>query len=114
MLFNGFDSDDSTSVSFSVRQGESYRIVAVAYAGYFDGGPYELSWKGQLEVSDPEPELIARIEMVNGEPIITWTPDHGSARTYTVLGSTDLKTWTPVEAGRARDYTFFKVRAEAR
>lgn len=112
-VFERFETDDSTSVSFAAKQGERYRVVVVAYDGASDGGPYSLSWTGTLEI-EPEPEidLVAHIEIVGGEPIVRWTPDLGENYRCTILGSKDLKTWTPIDAERTRDYNFFKISAE--
>ena len=105
--------------------------IASKYAKYLEaaGGDYEKAavaigkngrqvWESWLIGLDSEnaedKEFIAKVEMVDGKPVITWTPDLNeggtkSVRKYTILGSSNLKNWVEVSAGQEKDYNFFKV-----
>ena len=72
-------------------------------------------------VSDVDPtnslsKFVASIMMVEGKPVITWSPDLNEgagkvgARVYTIQGSTDLKEWEEVVDGDEGDFNFFKVK----
>lgn len=65
-----------------------------------------------LDPTDSAAKFVSSITIEDGKPIVSWDPNLGGARAYTILGSTDLKTWTKVEEGRASDYNFFKVSVE--
>ena len=60
-------------------------------------------------------KFVTKIEMVDGKPVITWEPDMNDGigktgvRTYKILGSTDLKTWTEVADESEANFNFFKV-----
>lgn len=62
--------------------------------------------------TDPTSVFAATIEMVDGLPKVTWSPDLGAERVYTVLGSTDLKEWTKATEETKGSYKFFKVAVE--
>ena len=47
-LYDKFNEDDTTSVTFAVTHGERYRLVVFAYADDPCAGPYWLSWNGDL------------------------------------------------------------------
>ena len=49
-LFDGFNADDSTSLTLTVAPGECVRLVVFAYADDPCAGPYSLSWEGNLEL----------------------------------------------------------------
>ena len=105
--------------------------IASTYAQYLEaaGGDYEKAavaigkngrqvWESWLIGLDSEntedKEFTAKVEMVDGKPVITWTPDLNeggtkSVRKYTILGSSNLKNWVEVSAGQEKDYNFFKV-----
>ena len=67
---------------------------------------------------DPEDEFTVSIDMVDGKPEVTFSPDNEelrATRTYTLLGKTTLSTdeeWTPVTEGEESNYNFFKVTVE--
>lgn len=68
---------------------------------------------------DPASEtqvFSSRIEMINGEPVITWDPELTAAekllRKYTIWGSTNLIEWVDVGESQKDDYRFFKVTVE--
>lgn len=60
--------------------------------------------------NDPDDRFEANVTIVDGKPVVTYTPDLGEERTYTILGSTDLKTWKPAEEGDGSRY--FKVKVD--
>ena len=69
---------------------------------------------------DKKSEFIAKVEMKDGKPVITWSPDlnegagKNGVRAYRVLGkdSLDDAAWTEVPDGEECDYRFFKVTVE--
>jgi hypothetical protein len=69
-----------------------------------------------LAGTDPEDEkseFKATIELKNGTPVVSPSPDLGNARRYTVYGKKDIgdatEAWTPVVEGEESNYRFFKV-----
>jgi len=52
--------------------------------------------------------FLSLITMTNGLPLVTWTPDLGTARLYTVIGRTNLidGAWAPTNTGSR----FFKAK----
>jgi hypothetical protein len=63
-----------------------------------------------LNPNDPAAAFSADIHFENGEPVVTWLPDLGAVRKYTVEGRESLLNgdWAPVNAGSR----FFRVRVE--
>jgi len=66
--------------------------------------------------NDPDSKLTAYIEMVNGEPVVTYAPDLLNERVYKKLGKKNLddptEPWVEVKDGEEGDYNFFKVTVE--
>ena len=68
-----------------------------------------------IDPTDATAKFLTKIEMVDGKPVITWEPDMNDGagktgvRTYKILGSTDLKTWTEVPDEAEANFNFFKV-----
>lgn len=69
-----------------------------------------------LDPSDPKDKFIAKIEMVDGKSVVTWTPDLNedgtkSVRTYKTWGkdSLDADEWLEVTPENQDDMRFFKV-----
>ena len=67
-----------------------------------------------LEPDNPKSKFIAKIEMVDGKPVVTWkpdTPELRATRTYTTYGKKSLLDldWTPVTDENKAEYNFFKV-----
>ena len=98
----GYVDEDSTPASLQVvlkQQGDN-------------GVPLWESWVAGFDPWDPDSQLTAEIEMVDGEPVVSWTPDMSAAepkRHYTVMGKTNLTdaAWIiPVNEA----HRFFKVR----
>ena len=65
-----------------------------------------------LDPTSAEAKFEASIEMVEGVPKVTWSPDLDDARVYKILGSSDLNIWTEVTDETKRSYNFFKVSVE--
>ncbi len=65
-----------------------------------------------LEPTDAEAKFEATIEMADGVPKVTWSPDLGVERDYKILGSRNLKIWTEVTDETKSSYNFFKVKVE--
>ena len=74
-----------------------------------------MSWLAGLDPSDPEDaEFTVSIAISNGMPRLSWSPDLGDRRTYTIWGRATLdasSTWPPVDAEAlgADLNQFFKV-----
>ena len=78
--------------------------------------------------TDPKSQFTAKIEMVDGEPVIVWSPKLSEAeaakRIYTTYGRKTLEgshgdepareMWTPVETPAQGGWRFFKVGVEMR
>lgn len=60
--------------------------------------------------TDPDDRFVVDIEIVDGKPVVSFTPDLGDRRKYTLLGSADLKTWRVAEDGDGSRY--FKAKVE--
>ena len=67
-----------------------------------------------LDPNDPASMLRVEIQMLEGEPRLSWTPDLGSARRYRRFGATRLEgaDWREVNDGMASGCRFFKVSVE--
>ena len=93
--------------------GETFGAAANAVGA--NGRSLWASWLAGLTWSSPEATAFtASIEMVGGKPSVTWDPDLGAARTYTVYGRAALDDETgwvevdPTDPG-ATGAKFFKV-----
>ncbi len=71
-------------------------------------------WEEYVVGTDPNDgslagRFTARLEIVDGQPKISWSPDLGDARAYEVVGKARLEEgeWQPADMSRHR---FFKVR----
>lgn len=64
-----------------------------------------------ISAKDADADFTASITMENGTPKVSYSPDLGGNRVYTVYGSTDLKSWSPV-GDRPGDFRYFKVSVE--
>lgn len=66
--------------------------------------------------NDPNSAFTASIEMVDGKPVVTCTPDLLDERVYTTFGKRSLddpdEPWVEVNPGEESDYNFFKVQVE--
>ena len=98
--------DDAAEIMVTSRKaaGRSYTL----YAEYVTG----------TDPDDPEnEEFTANIEIVDGKPVVTFSPDTPelrATRTYTILGNKTLDDngWEPVEEGEESNYNFFKVEVD--
>ena len=81
------------------------------------------SYVAGLEPTDPKSTFKTRIDFKDGKPVVTWEPalngldENGhckktGVRTYRVLGSTDMKTWSEVNDREESRCNFFKVNVE--
>jgi hypothetical protein len=63
--------------------------------------------------TDPDSKFSASIEMVDGKPVVTYSPDLLSERKYKKLGKRDIgdpdEEWSEVNDGEEGDYNFFKI-----
>ena len=71
--------------------------------------------------TNPKSQFTAKIEMVDGEPVVIWSPKLSEAeaakRVYTTYGKKTLEAsepWTPVETPVQGGWRFFKVGVEMR
>ncbi len=66
--------------------------------------------------NDPDSKLTAYIEMVDGDPVVTYAPDLLGERVYKKLGKKNLddptEPWVEVKEGEEGNYNFFKVTVE--
>ena len=72
------------------------------------------NWLAGLDPADPNDNFTLSIAVTNGTPSLSWTPDLGDARTYTIWGCDDLasaKNWDVVKKEDLSTTTnrFFKV-----
>lgn len=91
--------------------GGDYEAAALHTTGKTgsDGSPLPV-WHDYVAGTDPtDPASVFRcsIEMVDGSPVVGWTPDLGAARVYTIWGKPDLSSsWaTPTDSATR----FFRV-----
>ena len=81
------------------------------------------SYVAGLDPTDPESTFKTMIEFNDGKPVVSWEPalngldENGrckktGVRTYRVLGSTGLKTWSEVDDGEENKFNFFRVNVE--
>ena len=66
--------------------------------------------------NDPDSKFTASIEMVDGQPVVTYSPDLLEERQYKKLGKKNLddptEPWVEVKDGEEGNYNFFKVTVE--
>lgn len=108
----------------------SFDVIRTNYGAYWKAakGDYEEAahlfgrngyaiWQSYVAGLNPDEEgsrFKAKIEMVDGQPVVTWEPDTlelRATRTYTTYGKKTLldRDWTPVTDANRGDYNFFKV-----
>lgn len=118
---------DSTYASFVTNEG--WEMAKSWVTKYYPGEKYYLArvnreaangrriWEcyaAGLDPTDPKSEFKISFELVDGKPVIKADPDLGSARTYTLYGSNDLKTWTQATDSTAKNYHYFKVSVDVK
>lgn len=69
------------------------------------------SYVAGLDPVDPSSKFETRIKMVDGKPVVSWSPNR-SDRVYRVFGSSDLKNWREVGSGEEGTFRFFRVSVE--
>ena len=75
------------------------------------------NWLAGLDPSNPNDDFTLSIAVTNGTPSLSWTPDLGTARTYTIWGCRNLPPagrWSVVPKEKLSTTTnrFFKVTLE--
>ncbi len=96
-------------VQYGLIAGANYEAAAIADVD----GDGHMAWQEYVAGSNPtnrESVLRTMIDVSNAVPSLTWTPDLGSARVYTVEGRTNLTdaAWGPTNATTR----FFKIRVD--
>lgn len=90
---------------------------AAAHSTGLNGHAIWESYVAGLEPDNPNSKFIAKIEMVDGKPVVTWEPDSSelrATRIYTTYGKKTLldRDWMPVTDADMNQYNFFKVEVE--
>ena len=108
--------------SYAEKFGSDFTASLTKPTGKKDAAGNSLQvWQEYVAGTDPtdvNDTFRATISMVGDEPVVSWEPVLSSAeaakRTYTIYGRQSLYSgdWTPVAAGHAKDYNFFKVTVE--
>ena len=125
--------DDTLAPAFADNHGISEAKYSKAFVAKF-GGDYSAAlmketgkigmdgtrlcvYHDYIAGTDPldlNSKFTASIEIVDGKPSVTYTPDLGGARKYVTYGTATLGgEWKPLDSeGEAADYRFFKVSVE--
>lgn len=108
--------------SYAEKFGSDFTASLTKPTGKKDAAGNSLQvWQDYVAGTDPtdvNDTFRATISMVGDEPVVSWEPVLSSAeaakRTYTIYGRQSLYSgdWTPVAAGHAKGYNFFKVTVE--
>lgn len=108
--------------SYAEKFGSDFTASLTKPTGKKDAADNSLQvWQDYVAGTDPtdvNDTFRATISMVGDEPVVSWEPVLSSAeaakRTYTIYGRQSLYSgdWTPVAAGHAKGYNFFKVTVE--
>lgn len=94
---------------------ETFSFDALSALAGANGRSLWASWLAGLDPGDPDDAAFTvSISITNGAPCITWDPDLGDSRSYTVWGRDALDsgdTWRPVDPSDpgATGARFFKV-----
>jgi len=110
--------------TFVTSFGSDFSQALTKPTGKFDGaGNAMLVWQDYVagtDPTDPNSKFTASVTIVDGKPVISWSPElsteEAAKRTYTTWGKaklTDAK-WVEVQTGQEGDYNFFKVTVEMR
>jgi hypothetical protein len=102
------DSDDVTIAAAVRAAGDKLTLKGTPYWAEFIAG---------TDPDDKKSEFIAKVEMVDGKPIVTWSPDMNGGtgklgvREYKIWGKENLEevNWTEVVDDKIENYQFFKV-----
>ena len=108
--------------SYVAKFGSDFASSLLKPTGKKDAAGNSLQvWQDYVAGTDPtdmNDTFRATISIVDGDPVVSWVPTLAAAeaakRSYTVYGRQSLYSgdWTPVAAGHAKDYNFFKVTVE--
>ena len=107
----------ATNALAYAQHGETFG--AFAHIVGANGHTLWANWLIGLDPSDTESDFRVSIAVTNGVPSLSWSPDLGDARTYTIYGCADLLSpgyWEalPKEKLKETTNTFFKVTAGLR
>ena len=115
---------DGVSIPKTWISGNAADALAAADGNYWtaarakaaNGRPVWECYVADLDPEDPDDDLVAGIEMVDGEPEVTIERGESANRAYTVQGAKKLGGgWTDLEDGAnwdAASYRFFRVKVE--
>lgn len=108
--------------SFALKFGTDLNKALIMKTGKKDATGTELFvWQDYVAGTDPTDEkdvFKASVTLVDGAPVVSYTPELSDAETakrkYTTWGKVRLQDleWIEVEKGREVDYNFFKVTVE--
>jgi len=96
-------------VQYGLIAGTDYEAAAIADVD----GDGHMAWQEYVAGSDPTNRASAfraLVSVSNGTPWVTWTPDLGASRVYSIGGKTNLtdSAWGPANAGSR----FFRVNVD--
>ena len=103
---------------YRLAAGTDYETAGNAFSGKTDGGRPTTVWEEYVAGLDPTnaaSRLVAGIEMTDGGPVVTWSPDlntNGVNRIYKVYGSETLEGGGTWEWPTNSLHRFFKVTVE--
>ena len=118
------DSWSASFPNFHKRFGGNFAEAVTRQTGKRDavGNPMQV-WQDFVAGTNPTDEkdvFTASVTMVDGKPVVSWTPElrpeEAAKRKYTTYGKVRLqdKQWVEVPVGHEKDYNFFKVSVEMR
>lgn len=97
---------DENATDFVIAAGGDAAIAAEAMSANGVNKVWECYVAG-LSPTNAAARFEARVDLVDGEPVVTWSPDLGAARNYVVEGKTNLVDgWGPTNAASR----FFRVK----
>ena len=114
-LANGKEMLQDVATDYPAIYNETFSLDALSTLVGANGRSLWASWLAGFDPSNPaDSKLMASISITNGGPRITWTPDLGTNRTYTVWGTIALggtNEWRAVDstAPSATGARFFRV-----
>ena len=94
------------------------QVRSAALALDAKGEPIWQDFIAGTDPSDEDSQFKVKIEIVNNEPVITWSPklkpEDAALRKYTVWGKAKLSDakWSEVPEGSEGDYNFYRVTVE--
>lgn len=102
----------ATNALAYVQHGETFGAFANIVGA--NGRTLWSNWLAGLDPANPNDDFVLSIAVTNGVPSLSWRPDLGNARTYTIWGCRDLPPtggWSEVRKDELSTTTnrFFKV-----